>query len=83
MANKGYFACRFGKKKIKNATQEEFSTPAGAKKVKFWRAAAVIQTMTNPRVFPGVEVLLAVLQLLTTIAVVEDLIWLKTYGWLK
>jgi len=28
-------ACRFGKKKIKNATQKEFSTPAGQKKLSF------------------------------------------------
>ena len=33
MANNGYFACRFAKKKIKNATQKEFSTLAGTKKL--------------------------------------------------
>ena len=40
MANNGYFACKFGKKRLKNVTQKEFLTPAGAKKVKFRRGAA-------------------------------------------
>ena len=69
MANSGYFVCRSGKKRLKNVTQKEFLTPAGTKKVKFQRGAASYKIMmTNVRVFPRVKVLLAVLQLPTTIA---------------
>ena len=46
-----------------------------------------MQTMTNPRVFPRVKVLLAVLQLPTTIAKRKKgnffPQWLKIYSWLK